>query len=58
MQDIRKVIIGCIVLLSWLIVAKWLVVGLHNQEPTDEGFDFNKKEDVQAFLQQFERIEQ
>lgn len=57
MKDVRTILAGAYIVLATILVTYWLSVGLHNQEPTDEGFDFNKKEDVQAFLQQFERIE-
>ena len=57
MKDVRTILAGAYIVLATMLVTYWLSVGLHNQEPTAEGFDFSKKEDVQAFLQQFERIE-
>ena len=57
MKDIRTILAGAYIVLATILVTYWLSVGLHNKEPTAEGFDFSKKEDVQAFLQQFERIE-
>ena len=57
MKDIRTILAGAYIVLATILITYWLSVGLHNEEPTAEGFDFSKKEDVQAFLQQFERIE-
>ncbi len=57
MKEIRDILFGLHIVLAMILITYWLSVGLHNEEPTAEGFDFNKKEDVQAFLQQFERIE-
>ena len=57
MKNIRDILAGAYIVLATILITYWLSVGLHNEEPTAEGFDFNKKEDVQAFLQQFERIE-